>query len=233
VLFRSVRVEADELTAYSEGLFTDSDLDILINLSQNNVLLDLIDKAPRYFRKTVLISLKASTRTYDVYTDFALVKARFIGFESILHNKTGDPALPLLEVDPDQEGEYVLVGQTESDPMVWGYEGHGVIFISPMVSAAATSRLKGYYFEFLADMVEATECALPVIAHQLVILDVLKQWAIREEASINNIELRYQALLFSVGRQLSMISMFKEAGPKPSIREVLKKQYEYTGVKAD
>lgn len=67
-----VRRLADELTEAPEGLFTDAQLNDFINLSLDDVQMDLLDFVPWYFRKPKAISLVSGQREYNISSDLGI-----------------------------------------------------------------------------------------------------------------------------------------------------------------
>ena len=64
-----IRLLADELTEAPEGLFTNAELNLLINMSQQNVAVALAPHIPWAVTKTFLISTTAGKREYIIETD--------------------------------------------------------------------------------------------------------------------------------------------------------------------
>lgn len=195
------RILADELTEAPEGLFANTQLDTLINVSQDNVLLALADKLPKMFRKPVLISITANKREYDVATDLSITD--FLKFSCILRNLAGEKPVPLTYWDVGDIWEVSEVGKTGT-PKRWGYESRTEIFFDPTPDATATDRYKGYYFAELPDLTDDGDSpALPKVAHPLISLDVLRQWNFRDEKVQQLLEDRFSQMIFDVTYKLS------------------------------
>jgi len=67
-----IRVLADELTEAPLGLWTDTQLDVVLNRAQEKLMMALIDSVPWYFRKEVDISLVINQREYNISSDLGL-----------------------------------------------------------------------------------------------------------------------------------------------------------------
>jgi len=193
-----IRTLADELTEAPEGLFTDTELDTLINLSLVNVELDLLEFMPWYFRKAgTPFTITVNTRTYDISSDLGI--SDHLLFETILHNKTNEKATPLTYIEnPEDLQQYTHVGKTGADPETWMYEGYDTIAIDPTPSGTVASRLKPYYFRKIPDIATGETPFLPDFAHPLVALDTLLCWYIRDEKSqdYKTIQDRYDRIKF-------------------------------------
>ena len=208
---------ADELDIVAdEGLFDSDTHDILINISQNRVLLRLGAALPKRFRTAKLIDITVDIRVYSIVDDLAITD--FLTFQSILHNVSGKRATPLLEIDPEDEWRY-----EDMDPLsYWGYEDKDNIFIGPTATATVAERLKSYYFAELADMdADDAEPAMPIVCRPLISIDVLKQFTLADEGSLAKVNDYFEQELENIVKTLGMKSNFAEAGQKPSVREVL------------
>ena len=208
---------ADELDIVAdEGLFDTDTHDILINISQNRVLLRLGAALPKRFRTAKLIDITVDVRVYSIVDDLAITD--FLTFQSILHNVSGKRATPLLEIDPEDEWRY-----EDMDPLsYWGYEDKDNIFIGPTATATVAERLKSYYFAELADMdADDAEPAMPIVCRPLISIDVLKQFTLADEGSLAKVNDYFDQELDNIVKTLGMKSNFAEAGQKPSVREVL------------
>jgi len=67
-----IRILADELTQAPLGLWTDTQLNNIINRAQEKLMMALIDTVPWYFRKEVDISLVINQREYNISSDLGL-----------------------------------------------------------------------------------------------------------------------------------------------------------------
>jgi hypothetical protein len=204
-----VRLLADELTEAPQGLFLDTELNSLINISKDNVYLALIDYVPWQFRKSFYLSLTATKDTYDVVTDLSV--SDFFLIEDILNNRTGERATPLLHVDIDQIWEHVYVGEI-GRPKIWYYESKTVLGLKPITSETLANAFKCFYFPVLPDLNDDTTHTpptkiaipdLPTVAHSLIAYDVLKDWHIRDEEESADVKQRYLDRLMDVVQRLS------------------------------
>jgi len=199
-----------------EGLFEDSNINTLINISLNRVLLNLAVALPKKFRTIKLINITADKRVYNIVSDLAITD--LLAFQSILHNVTGSRATPLVEIEPEDEWRY----EDFDELSYWGWEDKDNIFIGTTATATVAERLKSYYYAELATLdADDEEPDLPEPCHQLISIDVLKKFAIADEANSTKIELLYQQTLDEVVVGLSMKSSFTDSGRKPSTKEVL------------
>jgi hypothetical protein len=199
-----------------EGLFNETAHNILINISQNRVVLDVGRRVPLKFRKQKLITITANLREYTFTGDLAITD--FLAFHSILHNVTGYRATPLLEIDLEDEWQY----EDMDELSYWGYEDKDRIFIGPVSSSTTASRLKSFYFPEQADLAGDTSIpAMPNVCHPLIAIDVLRQFTVADEGSLAKMEILYEREVDRIVEALSMKSNFKESGSKRSIREVL------------
>ena len=199
-----------------EGLFDTTGLDVLINISQNRVLLRLGTALPKKFRTVKLIDITADTRVYSIVTDLAITD--FLGFQSILHNVSGKRATPLIEIDPEDEWRY----EDLDELTYWGYEDKDNIFIGKTATATVAERLKSYYFAELPDMDDdADEPDMPIVCRPLISIDVLKQFTLADEGSLAKVNAYFEQELDNIVTALSMKSSFAASGQKPSVKEVL------------
>ena len=208
---------ADELDIVAdEGLFDTDTHDILINISQNRVLLRLGAAIPKRFRTAKLLNITVDKRVYSIATD--LVITDFLTFQSILHNVTGKRATPLIEIDPEDEWRY----EDMDELSYWGYEDKDNIFIGPTATSTVAERLKSYYFAELEDMdADDDEPDMPIVCRPLISIDVLKQFTLADEGSLTKVDLYFEQELDRIVSALGMKSNFAAAGQKPSVREVL------------
>jgi len=201
-LAKYIRGLIDEFTEYPQGLIRDDsdeiDLDMLINVSIQDVALDLIPHIPHWFYKTFLISVSPNKREYDIVDDLGVEDYQIM--KDILHNQSGEKPQGLLYSEIDQLHEYdIIVGET-GDPIVWSYEGKNVIAFDPTPSALAVNRYKGIYWRKLPDLNKDDASDhdpangdysipdLPEPAHVIVALDAAQQCHMigeEESAEIN------------------------------------------------
>jgi hypothetical protein len=192
-----IRTLANELTEAPEGLFTNVDLNPLINISQRNVQLDLmLSGLVWYFRKSGLISITKDKSTYSITTDLSITDLLLI--EEILFNVEDEYKNPVPKIDIDQTWEFELEDST--DPIAWGREDKDTIFVMPKPTTSISNYWKIYYFKRIPALNHDTSDVTPNIAtphlpeeaHPLIALDVLKDWMIRDDEAMTQILLRYE-----------------------------------------
>jgi len=203
-----IRLLADELTEAPEGLFTDTELNSLINISQQNVALALVPFIPWAVTKTFLISVTANKREYDLVTDFSL--SDFFMMDGIFHNENGYEQKELLYLERDQLVEYKIKGETR-DPKVWSYHSAGIIAFDPTPDQTVADKYLASYIPIFKDLnddsthnPDQNKYAIPfngssilIPTHPLIAFDVLKQWHIRGEEESVDINERYKEMLNS------------------------------------
>jgi len=228
-----IRLLADELTEAPEGLFTNAELNLLINLSQQNVVLALAPHIPWAVTKTFLISITANKREYIIETDFSLTD--FFMMDGIFHNESGYERTELRYVDRDQVVEYNAIGET-GDPKVWSWESMGKIAFDPCPDETTTNKYKGVYIPIFKDLNDDTvqdpatsKYAVPfngssilMPTHPLIALDVLKQWHIRGEEENADIKERYKEVFANVLFTMQQAQGVNWKGRLP-IREMIKR----------
>ena len=202
----------DEETEAPEGLITNINLNLLINIAQGRVEMELIPYIPREFRKTVLISLVAAKPTYDVVTDLSLTD--FIVFENIFHNESGKKPQGLRYIEPDQLYDYWTVGKTGQDPEVWLYEKEDTIGIYPIPAASLANRLKGLYFYQIPDLnSDETHTPasslyaipdMPAAAHPLIAVDTVRLIHLIGEEESSDVDRIYATYFSSALNALSI-----------------------------
>jgi len=227
-----IRLLADELTEAPEGLFTNAELNLLINISQQNVVLALAPHIPWAVTKTFLISLTANKREYTIETDFSLTD--FFMMDGIFHNESGYEQTELLYVERDQLVEYNVIGQV-GDPKVWSWESMEKIAFDPCPNEAVVNKYKGAYIPIFKDLNDDTthdpvtsKYAIPfngssilTPTHPLIALDVLKQWHIRGEEENADIKERYKEIFADVLFTMQQAQGVNWKGRLP-VREVLR-----------
>lgn len=228
-----IRILADELTEAPEGLFLNTELDVLINLSQQSQALALAPHIPWAITKSFLISVTASKREYSIETDFSL--SDFFMFNAILHNESGYRQAELLYMEKDQLVEYNIIGRTD-DPKVWSWDSMGVIAFDPCPDQTVANKYKGIYIPIFKDLNQdethdpATgKYAIPfngssilTPTHPLIALDVLKQWAIRAGGNITEIDKRYDSTFKDILSTMSQAQGLTWRG-RPDIKEIIGK----------
>jgi hypothetical protein len=228
-----IRILADELTEAPEGLFLDTELDLLINISQQKTAVELAPFIPWAITKSFLISTVANKREYDVLADLSVTD--LFMFFGIFHNESGYKQTELLYVEKDQLVEYNVIGET-GDPKVWSWDSPGVIALDPCPDQSVTSKFKAVYIPVFHDLNQDTthepptgKYAIPfnglvtlTPTHSLISLDVLKQWHIRGEEEGSDIDQRYREVFSSV---ISTMSMAQGVTSKmrPELREMIKR----------
>jgi len=227
-----IRILANELTEAPEGLFTDVELELLINVSQQNIAVVLVPHIPWAVTKSFLISTIAAQREYDIEADLSL--SDFFMMDGIFHNESGYRQAELLYVKKDQLVEYNVVGRT-GDPKVWSWDSIGIIAFDPCPDQTVANKYKGIYIPIFNDLNDdnthtpPTKYAIPfngsstlIPAHPLIAIDVLKQWTIRSGDSSTKIDRRFDSTLSEV-----LFTMSQAQGltyrARPNIREVIGK----------
>jgi len=227
-----IRLLADELTEAPEGLFTNIELNLLINLSQQNTALALAPHIPWAFTKTFLISITVNKREYTIETDFSLTD--FFMMDGIFHNESGYERTELLYVDRDQVVEYNAIGET-GDPKVWSWETMGTIAFDPCPDQTVANKYKAVYIPIFKDLNDDTthdpvtgKYAVPfngssilTPTHPLIALDVLKQWHIRGEEESADVGARYKEIFTNVLFTMQQAQGVNWKGRLP-VREVLR-----------
>ena len=204
-----IRILGDELTEAPEGLFTDAQLNTLINISQRKVQKELANYIPWYFRQTKLISLTANKKVYSIDTDLLITD--FLVFEKIIPNVTAQEAIPLLYLEPKDIRLHEKVGDTAAMPKGWGYETSSSIFFVPTPASTTASALKAYYIRRIPDLNHDTSDTppsvatplLPEEAHQLIAIDVVRQWIIWDKSKFADADRRYSEVFSSIVMQIS------------------------------
>jgi len=228
-----IRILADELTEAPEGLFTNLELNLLINVSQQNVALGLVSYIPWAITKSFLISVTVNKREYDIVADLEL--SDFFMMDGIFHNESGYRQAELLYFEKDQLVEYNIIGKT-GDPKVWSWESMGVIAFDPCPDQTVANKYKGVYIPIFEDLndddthdPENDKYAIPfngssilTLTHPLIALDVLKQWVIRSGESSTEIDKRYNGILRDVLFAMSQVQGLTWRG-RPDIKEIIGK----------
>lgn len=228
-----IRLLADELTEAPEGLFTNAELNLLINISQQNVALALAPHVPWAVTKTFLISITANKREYIIETDFSLTD--FFMMDGIFHNESGYERTELLYVERDQLVEYKAIGET-GDPKVWSWESMGVIAFDPCPDQAIANKYKAAYIPIFKDLNDdathdpvTSKYAIPfngssilTPTHPLIALDCLKQWHIRGEEENRDISDRYKEIFANVLFTMQQTQGVNWKGRLP-VREMIKR----------
>jgi len=141
----------------------------------------------------------------------------FLMFESIMNRQAGSQNRPLLYLDPKDLFLHETVGATGTPANVryWGYKDVDEIFFVPTPNANGASQLLGYYFRKIADLNSNTDVPeLPRLSHELVSLDVLRKWYIRDgDKSAASIEGRFNTMLTNLQFRLG-----NPQGPRPGKR---------------
>lgn len=171
----------------------------------------------------------ATTANKTGFTNYAgdnfIDVQNFLMFETILQWETGSKPVPLIYLKPTDNFLHEEVGQTAAPSLVkyWGYKDIDEIYVVPTPNANATDQLKGYFFRKITDLSVDTDVpGLPRTSHELVPLDVLKNWFMRDgDKSAANVMTRYDRLLQSISYRMS-----NPQGPQPgkrmAVREIAK-----------
>ena len=228
-----IRLLADELTEAPEGLFTNAELNLLINISQQNIALALAPHIPWAVTKTFLISTTANQREYEIAVDFSIDD--FFMMDGIFHNESGYEQTELRFVERDQLVEYNVIGET-GDPSVWSWESMGVVAFDPCPAQTVANKFKAAYIPIFKDLNDditqdpaTSKYAIPfdgssilAPAHPLIALDVLKQWHIRGEEENADVEERYKETFASVLFTMQQAQGVNWKG-RPPVREMIKR----------
>jgi len=216
-IYEYVRVLADELTESPEGLFTDVQLKNLINISQRNVQSELLVFMPWYFRDSKTATLTSSKREYAIATDFSITDCMLI--EEIIPLDATLGARPFLHLEPREIWLHGGKGTT-GIPRAWGYESSDEIFFEPTPNATILNGIKIFYIKRIPDLnSDETHTppsliaipSLPEETHQLLALDVLRQWYVRDGSQLAEINERFNKILQSAVYQLSSPGQVKNA----------------------
>lgn len=220
----------DELKELPEGMIKDEDedefdLNELINISQQNVSLDLIQIIPQYFRKTFLITRTVNKWEYNLVTDLSVTD--FLMMEDIFHNESGKKPHGLTYIEPDQLYEFVGSINETGEPKVWFWEEEGVIGLKPIPSSTVADRYKGYYFYKLPDLNEdethtpsEDKYAIPPFpapAHKLISIDVVLQCQIADESGAIEVGKIYDRELDRVRDKLLKIKPSLQFNRRPRL----------------
>ena len=227
-----IRFLANELTEAPEGLFTDTELNLLINISQKNVALELGPFIPWAIEKTFLISTIANKREYEIETDLCV--SDFFMMDGIFHNEEGYEQTELRWVERDQLVEYRVLGKT-GEPSVWSWHSQGVIALDPTPDQTVANKYLAVYIPIFKDLNQDTEhdplqnkYAIPFNGlsilypcHELVALDVLKRWAIRSKEGIGSILSLYHEVFTKVLSQMQQAQGVNWKG-RPPVADMIK-----------
>ncbi len=145
--------------------------------------------------------------------NYAIDVQNFLMFEGIFQNETGEKRKPLIYLNPSDNFLYETVGAevAPQDVLYWGYKDVDEIYFVGIPNAAAASQLLGNYFRKIPDLSQDSDTPeLPRNTHDLVALDVLRQWGIRDKSGSQGVEGRYQALL-----QRTQMFFSSPQGPQP------------------
>lgn len=145
--------------------------------------------------------------------NYAIDVQNFLMFEGIFQNETGERRKPLVYLNPSDNFLYETVGTevAPKDVLYWGYKDVDEIYFVGIPNAAAASQLLGNYFRKITNLSVDTDVpVLPRTTHDLVALDVLRQWGVRDKAGSQGVEGRYQALL-----QRTQMFFSSPQGPQP------------------
>lgn len=228
-----IRILADELTEAPEGLFLNTELDILINVSQQNVAVALAPYIPWAITKTFLISTTANKREYSLGTDLSLTD--FFLMQGIFHNEADYPPKELLYLEGrDQVAQFRTINKT-GEPRAWSWESAEVIALDPTPPATVSDKYKGVYIPLFKDLNDdathdpaTSKYAIPfngstilTPAHPLIAAEVLKQWAIRAGGQADDVDAMYSRLFDGILFTLTQAQGTTHRG-RPHITEIIK-----------
>ena len=145
--------------------------------------------------------------------DSAIDVQNFLMFEGIFQNQTGERRKPLIYLNPADLFLHETVGTevAPKDVAYWGYKDVDEIYFVGIPNAGAASQLLGNYFRKITNLSsDADVPVLPRTTHDLVSLDVLRQWGVRDKSGSQGVEGRYQALL-----QRTQMFFSSPQGPQP------------------
>jgi len=209
------RALINEFKEASKGFMKDTEADVLdlntlINIALHHVHLDLIPAIPWYFQKTVLISVEANKREYDVVTDLSLTD--FLMFADIYHNESGKKPDGLLYLEKDQLSDFdIEVGKT-GDPIVWSYESKSEIAFDQTPASTIADRYKGVYYYELADLTDDSHSPdMPKACHVLVGIETARQCKIIREDAMVKLNDKYKEIKnIAVNNLLSITPSFHD-----------------------
>ena len=227
-----IRLLADELTEAPEGLFTNAELNLLINISQQNIALALAPHVPWAVTKTFLISTTANQREYEIAVDFSIDD--FFMMDGIFHNESGYEQTELRFVERDQLVEYNVIGET-GDPSVWSWESMGVVAFDPCPAQTVANKFKAAYIPIFKDLNDDAvhdpsldKYSIPfngspilMPATKLIALDVLKEWHIRRGIENILINSRYKEVFKDILYAMQQAQGVNWKG-RPPVREMIK-----------
>jgi len=227
-----IRILADELTEAPEGLFLDTELDLLINISQQNVAVALAPFIPWAITKTFLISTTINKREYEIAVDFSVDD--FFMMQGIFHNEAGNQPKELIFLERDQVIQYRIIGET-GEPKAWSWKSAGVIALDPTPSATVAEKYEGVYVPLFKDLNDdaihdpvTSKYAIPfngstilTPTHPLIAAEVLKQWAIRAGGEAGDIDTMYDRIRESVLFTMTQAQGITHRG-RPNITEIIK-----------
>ena len=145
--------------------------------------------------------------------NYAIDVQNFLMFEGIFQNQSGEYRTPLVYLNPSDNFLYESVGTevAPKDIRYWGYKDVDEIYFVGIPNANAASQLLATYFRKIADLSADTDVPeLPRNTHDLVCLDVLKQWGVRDKSGTGGVDARFQALL-----QRTQMFFSSPQGPQP------------------
>jgi len=163
---------------------------------------------------TIGFSTAADKGSFTSYAgDYSIDVQNFLMFEGIFQNQSGELRKPLIYLNPSDNFLHETVGTTVAPASVlyWGYKDVDEIYFVGIPNANAADQLLGNYFRKITDLSSDTDVPeLPRTTHDLVALDVLRQWGIRDKAGSQGVEGRYQTLL-----QRTQMFFSSPQGPQP------------------
>lgn len=167
---------------------------------------------------TIGFATAADKGSFTSYAgDYYIDVQNFLMFESIMNREVGGKSKPLIYLKPQDLFLHETVGQTIAPASVkyWGYHDLDEIFILPIANGNAADQLLAYFFRKIASLDNDTDVPeMPSSTHELVCLDVLRTWFLRDgDKSGATIDTRYNALIQNVNFRLG-----NPQGPRPGKR---------------
>jgi len=214
-LITYIRTLADELNEAPEGLFTDTELGAFIDVARLKVELDLIEYIPWYFRKKKDFNFTKNKDSYSVANDL-LITDLFL-FENIVKHESGKKPTPLIYLeDPSEElNDYGDAGES-GEPRVFWREGEDTVGVWPNPDDSYSYR--AWYYQQIPKITDSIP--LPESLHELLALEVLLKWYIRDENSVNytKITTKYNEILMRGAYELQAAQGLTYR-MRPSIKE--------------
>jgi hypothetical protein len=213
-----IRLLADEPDEAPEGMFTNAQLNTLINLSQQRVALELFKHIPWAMQKKFTIGLTVNKGTYSIVTDLAVTD--FFMMNGIFQNVSGQKKQELLFLEKDQIGFLFEVGQVDAEPKCWTFDDAGNIIFVPTPSTTIAGKYIAYYLPIFPDLNhDSTHApngtpvtyAVPWLnitslkpAHELIAYEAVLKWHLADEEESVDIEKDRKRLFDDVVSTMTM-----------------------------